>query len=61
MMATKNPESIADRLKKIVDLNGHSYLEDEPYRVYTDLVESGAADSSPARPRNSPKLSERAS
>ncbi len=44
MMATKNPESIADRLKKIVDLNGHSYLEDEPYRVYKELVESGAAD-----------------
>ena len=43
-MTLKNPKSIADRLKEIVELNGPSYLEDEPYKVYTDLVESGTAD-----------------
>ena len=43
-MAAKSLESTADRLKKIIDTNGPSYLVDKPYGVYTELVRSGAAD-----------------
>ena len=46
-MSAEKPENIADRLKKIIDMNGQSYLTDKPYDVYTELVESGAADLSP--------------
>ena len=43
-MAAKSIESIAEGLKGIIDKNGPSYLEDEPYKVYRELLNSGAAD-----------------
>ena len=41
---TKDVETIVASLKGIIDKNGPGYLEDEPYAVYNELIESGAAD-----------------
>ena len=43
-MAEKMIESIADVLEEIVNQNSPKYLTDEPYSVYTELIESGSAD-----------------
>lgn len=43
-MAAKSIESIVEELKKIIDRNGPSYLTDEPYKVYLELLNSGASD-----------------
>lgn len=40
----KSIETIANVLKEIIEKNGASYPSDEPYSVYYELVESGAAD-----------------
>lgn len=40
----KSNENIVFSLKGIIDKNGPSYLSDEPYGVYKELVESGATD-----------------
>lgn len=37
-------ESIVAGLKEIIDRNGPSYMTDEPYKVYLELLASGAAD-----------------
>ena len=37
-------ESVAGKLKELVDSNGPRYLAEEPYEVYKELVNSGAAD-----------------
>ena len=41
---TKSIESIAGSLKGMIDRNGPSYLTDEPYKVYKELIGSDAAD-----------------
>jgi hypothetical protein len=43
-MVEQATEHIADTLKGIVNQNGPKYLTDEPYLVYTELIESGDAD-----------------
>lgn len=43
-MSVINIESIVAGLKEIIDRNGPSYLTEEPYKVYLDLLGSGAAD-----------------
>lgn len=43
-MAAINIESIVGKLKEIIDRNGPSYLTDEPYKVYLELLNYGAAD-----------------
>ena len=43
-MAAKSIESIADALKEMIDKDGPFCLADEPYRVYSDLIRSDAAD-----------------
>ena len=43
-MAAKSIESITAGLKGIIDKNGLSYLEDEPYKIYLELLNSGVAD-----------------
>lgn len=43
-MAAKSIETIVTGLKEIIDKNGPSYLEDEPYRVYLEMLDSGMAD-----------------
>lgn len=43
-MAAKSMEGIAAVLKGIIDKNGPSYLEDEPYRVYLEMLDSGVTD-----------------
>lgn len=42
-MADQIGKSIT-KLKEIVDRNGPNYLTDEPYKVFTELTGSGAAD-----------------
>ena len=37
-------EKIVAELKKLIDRNGPSYLTDEPYKVYLELLHSGATD-----------------
>ena len=37
-------ESTVDCLKGMIDRNGPSYLADEPYEVFKELVKAGAAD-----------------
>ena len=41
-MATISIESIVGKLKEIIDRNGPSYLTDEPYKVYLEMLNSGA-------------------
>ena len=41
---TKEVETIVASLKGLIDKNGPGFLKDEPYLVYTELIESGAAD-----------------
>ena len=43
-MNERMTENIAESLEKIVNQNGPEFLTDEPYRVYTELTESGTAD-----------------
>lgn len=43
-MAAKPIEGIVKALKEIVDQNGPKHLNDEAFRVYTELTNSGAAD-----------------
>lgn len=43
-MAAISIESIVAELKEIIDRNGPSFLTDEPYKVYLELLDSGAAD-----------------
>lgn len=43
-MAAIRIENIVAELKKLIDRNGPSYLTDEPYKVYLELLHSGAAD-----------------
>ena len=43
-MAEKTTESIVDMLKEIVSQNSPRHLTDDPYSVYTELIESGGAD-----------------
>lgn len=43
-MAAKSMEGIAAGLKGIIDKNGPAYLEDEPYRVYLEMLDSGVVD-----------------
>lgn len=39
-----NVEKIAAALKDIIDQNGMAYLTDEPYKVYTELIQNGNTD-----------------
>ena len=43
-MAAKQVEDIVKALKEIVEKNGPTYLSDEPFQVYTELISSGNAD-----------------
>ena len=43
-MAAISIENIVAELKELIDRNGPSYLTDEPYKVYLELLDSGAAD-----------------
>ncbi len=43
-MAAISIENIVVELKGLIDRNGPSYLTDEPYKVYLELLHSGAAD-----------------
>ena len=43
-MAIMRIESIAGKLKEIIDRNGSSYLTDEPYKVYLELLNNSVAD-----------------
>lgn len=43
-MAKRTMESIVAKLKTIIDNNGPSYLTDEPYGTYCELLESDAVD-----------------
>ena len=40
----KNDENIANKLKEIIDKNGLSYLTEEPFAVYKELLDSGDTD-----------------
>ena len=37
----KDVERVVEKLKEIIDINGQSYLIDEPYKVYKELIKSG--------------------
>lgn len=39
---------IIDKLKELVDENGPKYLEDNPYKTFIELIESGTSDRSTA-------------
>ena len=43
-MMTASTKAIAKQLKEIIDKNGPSYMTDEPYQVYKELVRSKATD-----------------
>ncbi len=37
-------ESVAEKLKELIDENGPKYLTEEPYKVYKELLRSGVTD-----------------
>ena len=41
-------ESVAGKLKELIDNNGPKFLSADPYEVYKELVNSGAADNKTA-------------
>lgn len=41
---TKSIENIVNRLKEIINKNGPTYLTEEPFAVYRELLDSGDAD-----------------
>ena len=43
-MAAKPTEDIVKALKEIIDRNGPDYPADEPFQVYTELIETGNTD-----------------
>ena len=47
MQMASSMEGIVSCLKEIIDQNGPSYPEDEPYGVYTKLTESGVDGEEP--------------
>jgi len=43
-MGTMKVKDIVDVLKSIIDRNGPSYLVEEPYRVYKEVLDSRVTD-----------------
>lgn len=41
-------ETVSDKLREIIGKKGYDYLADKPYKVFKELVDSGAADTKTA-------------
>ena len=37
-------ESVAEKLKELIDENGPKYLTEEPYKVYKELIRTKATE-----------------